>query len=211
MAGDVYSRPLRPAIERAAPSLEALILVSLIGFSMAVYSMLHLGRSPPPLQRRGAYRQRRSRSWDEFESKRCAGRMAEEVFLKQPEVLSTTRRTGRAHGDEHAMGVHASETRSSPARPRAGSTLESVRDALGDPGVALTSDSPSHTASTICSPACALLSLSVVGPRLNELRRLAKQTESIITDVRGLVDLRVEEQRDVPMITPSSRPSRATA
>ena len=37
------------------------------------------------------------------------GRRAEELLLEVPEVISVTRRTGRAEMDEHAEGVHSSE------------------------------------------------------------------------------------------------------
>jgi Cu/Ag efflux pump CusA len=37
------------------------------------------------------------------------GRRVEEILLKQPEVVATARRTGRAELDEHAQDVNAAE------------------------------------------------------------------------------------------------------
>jgi HME family heavy-metal exporter len=85
------------------------------------------------------------------------GTLAEQIVAGVPEVTQVGRRTGRAELDEHAEGVHYTEMDvdlKASARSRE-AIIGDIRARLAVLPAAATSASPSRTASTTCSPACA--------------------------------------------------------
>ena len=140
------------------------------------------------------------------------GQRKEQVLLEVEGVRSVARRTGRAQGDEHAMGANATETIITFA-PDSGRSREEmladIRDKLGKafPGVPIGVDQPlQHLLSHMLSGVKAQVAVKIYGPDLDELRRLAAQAEQEIRAVPGVEDLYVEQQVLVPSI--SVRPNR---
>ncbi|MBL7687451.1 MAG: efflux RND transporter permease subunit [Bdellovibrionaceae bacterium] len=133
------------------------------------------------------------------------GLRAEELIAKSPEVKSTSRRTGRAELDEHAMGVHVSEIDvdfNEGGRGRA-VVLDEIRDRLKDefPLFGVSVGQPlSHLIDHMLSGVSAALAIKVFGPDLRELRRLGHEVKQAIEDVPGLVDLKVETQGLIPQV-----------
>jgi CzcA family heavy metal efflux pump len=154
------------------------------------------------------------------------GRRAEELLLEVPEVVSVTRRTGRAEMDEHAEGVHSSEidvrlveherprpgagyvlVRMVPGlhrwgyerigRPR-GQVVADVRDRLTSlPGVKVNVGQPiSHRLDHVMSGTRAQVVVKVFGPDLHVLREAAHDLETRMRAVPGVVDLQIEPQTE---------------
>lgn len=131
--------------------------------------------------------------------------LVERTILEQPEVVATARRTGRAELDEHAMTVNASEIdvalvmgdRSKKA------FLEALRKSLSPmPGMNITIGQPiSHRIDHMLSGTRANIAVKLFGPDLYELRRQAISIRTQMQSVRGVVDLSVEQQADVPVLT----------
>ncbi len=132
------------------------------------------------------------------------GNIIEEMLHETPEVVSTTRRTGRAELDEHAAGVNTSEIevvtregdRSHPEM------MEEIRQNLGRlPGVEVEVGQPiSHRIDHLLSGTRAQIAIKLFGPDLATLRTKAEEIRAAMQAVPGVVDLLVEPQVGVPQV-----------
>src|SRR2546425_5770480 len=132
------------------------------------------------------------------------GRIVEETLHKTPEVVSTTRRTGRAELDEHAAGVNASEIEvvtKQLDRPQA-AIMEEVRQNLSQiPGITSEVGQPmSHRMDHLLSGTRAQIAIKLFGPDLVTLRNKAEDIRKVMETVPGVVDLMVEPQVGVPQL-----------
>jgi CzcA family heavy metal efflux pump len=163
------------------------------------------------------------------ESDRVA-RRAEERILQVPEVLSVSRRTGRAELDEHAEGVNSSEIdvrvqeherpkpgwgyavlRAVPGlhgwgvdkigRPR-DQVIADIRDKISSiPNVKVNIGQPiSHRLDHIMSGVRAQVAVKVFGPDLRELRNAAADIQDRVSKVPGVVDLQIEPQVEISQV-----------
>ncbi len=132
------------------------------------------------------------------------GRRLEQILLDHPAVLETARRTGRAELDEHAQGVNAAEI---DARLDIDAydydvVLEELRASLAAvPGTQITIGQPiGHRIDHMLSGTRASIAVKIFGPDLYQLRRIAREIESVAQGVAGTVDVAMEQQADVPQI-----------
>jgi Cu/Ag efflux pump CusA len=163
------------------------------------------------------------------ESQRLAQR-AEQLILRVPEVLSVSRRTGRAELDEHAEGVNSSEIdvrlveheRSKPGviyatlrlipiahlwsyetlgRPRE-QVLADIRDKItAIPSVKVNIGQPiSHRLDHIMSGVRAQIAVKVFGQDLRELRDASQDAFGLMSKIPGVVDLQLEPQVEISQI-----------
>jgi CzcA family heavy metal efflux pump len=163
------------------------------------------------------------------ESQRLAQR-AEDLLLEIPEVLSVSRRTGRAELDEHAEGVNSSEidvrvqehmTPKSgwgPAllrwipiahlwgfetvgRPR-DAILAEIRDKVTlIPGTRANIGQPiSHRLDHIMSGVRAQITVKIFGSDLRALREAGHDVHAAMSKVPGVVDLQMEPQVEVSQV-----------
>jgi Cu/Ag efflux pump CusA len=163
------------------------------------------------------------------ESRRVAQR-CEQMLLEIPEVVSLSRRTGRAELDEHAEGVHSSEidiqTQSSrvalpgfgPALVRripglqhlgyriqgrsSEKVIEEIRDKVTSiPGVQVNIGQPiSHRLDHIMSGVRAQIAVKAFGEDLRKLREFSHDLLDTIGQVPGVVDLQAEPQVEISQI-----------
>ena len=132
------------------------------------------------------------------------GNVIESVLHEVPEVVSTTRRTGRAELDEHAAGVNTSEIEvvtKEGDRPHA-EFMEDVRRRLARiPGVEAEVGQPiSHRIDHLLSGTRAQIAIKLFGPDLATLRTKAAEIRDQMAGVEGIVDLIVEPQVGVPQV-----------
>jgi CzcA family heavy metal efflux pump len=131
--------------------------------------------------------------------------LVERILLSHPEVMATARRTGRAELDEHAQGVNASEIDVAlrPGERSKDRFLAALRNDLSAvPGMNIVIGQPiSHRIDHMLSGTRANIAVKIFGPDLYELRRLAQQVEGVSRSVEGIVDLSIEQQTDVPLLT----------
>ncbi len=131
------------------------------------------------------------------------GRQVEEALLSFPEVVSTSRRTGRAERDEHVQGVNGAEIEVvlKPGRPKE-EMLEAMRRAVASiPGVNVTFGQPiSHRIDHMVSGSKSNLAVKLHGPDLSVLRKLAAAAQATLGDVPGIVDVSNQEQAAVPQL-----------
>jgi CzcA family heavy metal efflux pump len=139
-----------------------------------------------------------------LEESNRVGRIIEGALRRTPEVVSTTRRTGRAELDEHAAGVNQSEievvTRISDRTHE--EVMEEVRSSLAQiPGVVSEVGQPiSHRIDHLLSGTRAQIAIKLFGPDLVTLRNKAEQIRSAMANIPGIVDLLVEPQVGVPQL-----------
>lgn len=131
------------------------------------------------------------------------GREVEKALLAFPEVVSTSRRTGRAEKDEHVQGVNASEMEVvlRPGRPKPLLLAEMRRAVATIPGVSVSFGQPiSHRIDHMISGSKTNLAVKVFGSDLTVLRSLSASVERLLRGVPGIVDLSNQEQATVPQL-----------
>jgi CzcA family heavy metal efflux pump len=132
------------------------------------------------------------------------GRRVEEILLKQPEVVATARRTGRAEYDEHVQGVEAAEIDVGlrpTGRPRAELLAELRRGFSTLPGTNVTIGQPiSHRIDHMLSGTRANIAVKIFGDDLQTLRRLGEQARDVMSGIPGAVDVSLEQQTEVPFV-----------
>ncbi len=137
-------------------------------------------------------------------SNRLAG-MVEQRLKNVPGVVAFGRRTGRAELDEHAEGVNMSEIIVS-FDPTSGRSREQVLDDIREeltqvPGVAIAVEQPlQHVISQMLSGVKAQVGIKLYGDSLDILRSKADEIKAAIADVRGVKDLMVEPQIEIPQL-----------
>lgn len=140
------------------------------------------------------------------ESDRIA-RLVEETLLSHSEVVSTARRTGRAELDEHAEGVNSSEIDVMlKMQERSKETfLMAVRESFRMiPGITVNIGQPiSHRIDHMLSGTRSAIAVKLFGPDLYTLRQLAKKVEGVMKPIPGVVDLAIDQQVDIPLLTVS--------
>ena len=131
------------------------------------------------------------------------GLRAEQIALNHPAVMTLDRRQGRAELDEHAMGVNVGELDVTLAegidKNRA---FEELRRAFASiPGTNITIVQPiSHRIDHMLSGTRAAIAIKIFGPDLYRLRVVGGQVQSIAESIPGLVDVRLEQQVEVPQL-----------
>ncbi len=132
------------------------------------------------------------------------GQIIEAALHEVPEVVSTTRRTGRAELDEHAAGVNTSEIEVvTKERDRShAEMMDEVRQKLARiPGVSAEVGQPiSHRIDHLLSGTRAQIAIKLFGPDLATLRNKAGEIKDAMAGVPGVVDLLVEPQVGVPQV-----------
>ena len=130
------------------------------------------------------------------------GRLAEEILLSNPEVVSTARRTGRAELDEHAMEVNAAEMDvrfQLQERPREEFLADLRNDLAIIPGATFNIGQPiSHRIDHMLSGVQAAVAIKLFGPDLLRLRSLAESVRQVMEPIPGVVDLQVDQQAHIP-------------
>jgi len=133
------------------------------------------------------------------------GRLVEETLLSHPEVVATARRTGRAELDEHAQDVNSAEIDvglKMKDRSKADFLTALRADLTRIPGMSITIGQPiSHRIDHMLSGTRANVAVKVFGDDLAELRRLGEQVRGVMAGVPGVVDLSLEQQSDIPILT----------
>ena len=135
------------------------------------------------------------------------GRVVEQTLLSSafPEIISVARRTGRAELDEHAQGVEAAELDVSLKMGQRSKAefLAALREALSlVPGMNVTIGQPiSHRIDHMLSGTRANIAVKIYGSDLYQLRTLAEKARAAMAGVPGVVDLSVEQQTEIPVLT----------
>jgi CzcA family heavy metal efflux pump len=135
------------------------------------------------------------------ESMRLGTRITD-ILRRYPEVISVAQRAGRAELDEDAQPPNFSEfdvtLRYGTRDPD--ELLHEIREDLEQvPGTAVNvGQFIAHRLDEVLSGVRAQIAIKVYGSDLSVLRNLGQQIEAILREVRGIRDLQLEQQIDVP-------------
>jgi len=140
-----------------------------------------------------------------LETSGAIGGRVEAILLSEPEVVATTRRTGRAELDPHAQVVYSSEIDVNlRMRERSKQALLTNLRArfAAVPGTNIVIGQPiSHRIDHMLSGTRANIAVKIFGEDLYELRRIGTQVERVMGGVRGAVDVAMEQQTEIPFVT----------
>jgi CzcA family heavy metal efflux pump len=192
-------------LEKAMHWKKTIIVFSLGLFVIALLAFTQFGRSFLPEFNEGSLvLSVVSLPGISLEESNKIGVNIEKALLAIPEINNTTRRTGRAELDEHAMGVNSSEIDAPftlKDRKRA-EFMEAVREELsGISGVNITIGQPiGHRIDHMLSGTRANIAIKIFGDDLNKLFSISNQIKNEIEGIDGLVDISVEQQIEIPQI-----------
>ena len=141
------------------------------------------------------------------------GTALEKILLTVPEVRSTGRRTGRAELDEHVQSVESAEIDvdlKMANRPK-DEVLQDIREKVSVlPGTNVSVGQPiSHRIDHMLSGTLANIAVKIFGDDLRQLRLLAKEVQTAMAGVPGVVDLSLEQQTDIPTLRIRADPALA--
>ena len=132
------------------------------------------------------------------------GESIEKALLSIPGIEGTGRRTGRAELDDHAEGVNNSEIEVEPKAEGGNKERLSseIRQRLaGYPGLDVNVGQPiSHRIDHLLSGVKAQIAVKIFGDDLVALRRAAAEVRDQMAAVKGVTDLFVEPQVEIPQI-----------
>ena len=132
------------------------------------------------------------------------GKEAEQILLSVPEVITTSRKTGRAELAEHSFGVNVSEIEV-PFKLKKRSRnefLRDVREKLNSiPGIIIEVGQPiTHRIDHMLSGTRSNIAIKLFGTDLSKMFSLANEIKDNIVDVEGIADLSVEQQVEIPQL-----------
>lgn len=132
------------------------------------------------------------------------GNMMEKTLLEIPEVVHTSRRTGRGELDEHSQMTNSAEIDvnfKSDGRSKDEIFDDMRRRLSAIPGIAVTIGQPlGHRIDHMLSGTRANIAIKIFGPDLPELFLLGNRVKDAISGIPGVVDLSVEQQTETPQL-----------
>ena len=200
--GNWYRSLLQKVIERPLPIF--VITGAFLIFAGVVFPFL--GRSFLPSFNEGSFTVNVSAlPGISLELSDSIGRKAENLIREVPEVRLTARKTGRAELDEHSLGSNVSEIEVpyvlDKGRKREEVAADLRKKLSSIPGVNIEIGQPiSHRIDAMLSGSEAQIAVKIFGENLDELYSLAKQVAAAMGEVKGIVDINVEQQVPRPEI-----------
>ncbi|HRI01056.1 MAG TPA: efflux RND transporter permease subunit [Saprospiraceae bacterium] len=192
-------------LTKAMKIKKLVLLVCSILFVVALIAFSQLGRSFLPEFNEGSLViSAVSLPGISLEESNKIGISIEKALHTVPEIKITTRRTGRAELDEHAQGVNAAEIDApfTLMHRNRNEFMEDVRKRLEEiNGVNITIGQPiGHRIDHMLSGTRANIAIKIFGNDLNTLFSLSNQIKKEIEEIKGLVDVSVEQQVEIPQI-----------
>ena len=197
-------RLYQPMLNLAINRPKLVIGGSVVAFALAMIPLSMTGRSFLPAFNEGALTVVIVTSaGTSLEQSAAIALRIEKTLLAHPNVKKTARRTGRGDMDEH--GKAASMTEIEAKLDMKDRKLEDVmaelRKAMAGMPATITFGQPiGHRIDHMLSGTMANLAIKVYGPELFRLRSTAEEIRAAISDVSGLADLSVEQQKDIPQV-----------
>lgn len=193
------------ALEKVMKVKKTLLGLSFVLFLLASVVLFSLGRSFLPEFNEGYLTITTvSMPGISLEESNKIGNKIENILLSIPEISLTSRRTGRAELDEHALGVNTSEIEFPfTLKERSHEEfMKEVREKLSAvSGANITIGQPiGHRIDHMLSGTRANIAIKLFGTDLNKMFSLANQIKNNIEGIEGLVDINVAQQIEIPQV-----------
>lgn len=193
------------ALEKVMKVKKTLLGLSFVLFLLASFVLFSLGRSFLPEFNEGYLTITTvSMPGISLEESNKIGNKIENILLSIPEISLTSRRTGRAELDEHALGVNTSEIEFPfTLKERSHEEfMKEVREKLSAvSGANITIGQPiGHRIDHMLSGTRANIAIKLFGTDLNKMFSLANQIKNNIEGIEGLVDINVAQQIEIPQV-----------
>lgn len=195
----------RPFLSLSMRQPWLIIVCFALACAATVYPLMQLGRSFLPMFNEGSLMIKVSTApGTSLEKAAEIASIVENILLKHPNVLRTSRKTGRGENDEHGKFSNESEVDAvldfkEKSLPE---ILANFRQLLANvPGAKISFSQPlSHRIDHMLSGTMANIAIKTFGPEFYQLRRINEQIYNAIKDVPGLVDVGVEQQVDISQV-----------
>lgn len=134
------------------------------------------------------------------------GRLLEQRIHEVPEVVNTSRRTGRGELDEHSQTTNACEIDVNFDGLATGRSAEEITQDIRHrmalvPGVTTIVGQPlGHRIDHMISGTRASIAIKLFGTDLNDMYVLGQKIKAAISDIEGLVDVNVDQQVETPQL-----------
>lgn len=195
----------KPTLNFAIRRPGTVIVAAVAGLVLSLIPLLFIGRSFLPSFNEGSITVMIATApGTSLEKSAEIGTLAEQLLLNHPNVVKTTRKTGRGELDEHGKPPSASEIdarlemkgRSLPE------ILEELRKSMATiPGTVVAFSQPiSHRVDHMLSGTMANIAVKIYGPELFRLRAIAEDVRMEMSQVQGIADLSVEQQADISQV-----------
>ncbi len=193
------------ALEKVMKVKKTVLVLSFVLFLLASFLLFNLGRSFLPEFNEGYLTITTvSMPGISLEESNKIGNKIENILLSIPEISLTSRRTGRAELDEHALGVNTSEIEFPFTLKERNHEefMKEVREKLSAVSEAnITIGQPiGHRIDHMLSGTRANIAIKLFGIDLNKMFSLANQIKNNIEGIEGLVDINVAQQIEIPQV-----------
>lgn len=190
---------------RAFRHKRIILSATLVLLMIAVTALFTFGRSFLPEFNEGALTLSIvTKPGTSLEETNNLGTLVEKELLAIAEVTSTARRTGRGELDEHSQTTNSAEVDVNfrLAERSQSEFMAEVRSTLSRiPGIAYTVGQPlGHRIDHMISGTRANIAIKLFGPDLNTLFMTGNEIKNAIADIKGLVDVNVDQQIEIPQI-----------
>jgi len=197
-------RLYNPMLNLAITRPKLVIAGSVVAFVLAMIPLSMTGRSFLPAFNEGALTVVVVTSpGTSLEQSASIALDVEKKLLAHPNIKKTARRTGRGDMDEHgkAASMTEIEAKLDMKDRKLGDVMAEVRKSMAGMPATITFGQPiGHRIDHMLSGTMANLAIKVYGPELFRLRSTAEEIRAAISDVSGLADLSVEQQKDIPQV-----------
>ncbi len=181
--------------------------ITTVAFIASVALMLTFGSSFLPAFNEGALTiQAVCKPGVSLQESDYVGRLLEQNIKEVPEVVRTSRRTGRGELDEHSQTTNACEIDIAFSGDKTGRSAEEITQAVRHqmakvPGVTYIVGQPiGHRIDHMLSGTRASIAIKIFGSDLNDMMLTAQRIKQVIEDIPGLVDISIDQQVETPQI-----------
>ncbi len=195
----------KPVLDFSIQKPVFIIASAFILFSLSLIPLLFIGRSfLPPFNEGSLTVLVATEAGTSLEKSVEIGNRVEQVLRSHQNVSKTSRKTGRGELDEHGKPPSTSEidAKLDVKGRRLNDVLSELRNTTSSiPGAIIAFSQPiSHRIDHMLSGTMANIAVKIYGTELFRLRAIAEDVRSEMSQVRGIADLSVEQQVDIPQV-----------